>query len=320
MTKPKELYKRLSVDFKKEENFLFVNRGEGMMQGLERNTKRVFLVNKKTREAWELISANGKFSFWDASAVEIASAFDLPDTSLCNVLELNSPYHFCINEFRDGIAYVSWTLQPDGRYYADEDGFGMEDDEEIRFDAFIDTQAHILIPFQAMDESLRALYRKQAILISRNREEVPYVCLLPEITIPVSENTNLAAHKEKLLRIINGAMFQFGSQAQNVYKNDEYKERLGVFTPINPTPEHFLSLTILGNAVKDEDEKYELTIITTLFKEGEEPQGCGSEMGTFTPTEIENIMSIEDNAQLILDDFLEAVRMLYSDESPKQDR
>lgn len=318
MTNPKELYKTLSVYFKKEEHFYFANRGEGMMQGLERNTNRVFLINKKTREAWELISANGEFSLWDASDVEIASAFDLPDTALCNALKLNAPYHFGINEFKDGIAYVSWMLQPDGRCYADGDGFGMEDDEEITFNAFIDNQAHILIPFQAMDDTLRARYREQAILISRNREEVPYVCLLPEITIPMSENTNLEANKEKLLKIINGAMFQFGSQAQNVYKNDEYKERLGVFIPINPTSEHFLSLTILGNAVKDGDEKYEVTIFTALYKDGEEPQGWGSKMGTFTTTEIENIMSIEDNAQLILDDFIESVGMLYSDESPKQ--
>ena len=167
MTTPKELYKTLSADFKTEEKFYFADRGEGMMQGWEKGSGRIFLVNKKTKEAWELITANGNFSFWDASAVEIASAIDLPYKSQRNAVELHAPYHFGINEFEDGVAYVSWTLQPDGCYYADEDGFGMEDDDEINFYAFIDTQANILIPFQSMDDSLKTRYRKQAVAISR---------------------------------------------------------------------------------------------------------------------------------------------------------
>ena len=85
MTTPKELYKTLSADFKTEEKFYFADRGEGMMQGWEKGSGRIFLVNKKTKEAWELITANGNFSFWDASAVE-----RLP-LSLCSTsLELGS--------------------------------------------------------------------------------------------------------------------------------------------------------------------------------------------------------------------------------------
>lgn len=242
MVTSKELYKTLSADFKTERRFYFAERGEGMMQAREKDFRRMFLVNNNTKEAWELLAANGRFSFWDASAVEIASAFNLPYRAQRNAVELIAPYHFGINEFKDGVAYLSWTLQPDGRYYADEDGFGVEDDDEINFYAFIDTQANILIPFQSMDDSLMTRYRKQAVAISRNREEVPYVCLSPEMTIPVNENTNMAAHKDKLLRIIYGMMFQFGSQARNAYKHEEYNGRLGIFTAFNPTPEHYIGI------------------------------------------------------------------------------
>ena len=318
MTTPKELYKTLSADFKTEEKFYFADRGEGMMQGWEKGSGRIFLVNKKTKEAWELITANENFSFWDASAVEIASAINLPYKSQRSAVELHAPCHFGVNEFEDGVAYVSWTLQTDGRYYADEDGFGMEDDDEINFYAFIDTQANILIPFQPMNDSLKTRYRKQAVAISHNREEVPYVCLSPEMTIPVSENTNMAAHKDKLLRIIYGMMFQFGSQARNAFKHEEYNGRLGIFTTFNPTPENYLSMTIMGNASENEDGKYDITIVTALFKEGEEPQGCCTKMGTFNTAEIEDIMSLEDNAQMILDDFIESVEMIYSGKLPKQ--
>lgn len=318
MVTPKELYKTLSADFKAERRFYFAERGEGMMQAREKDSRRMFLVNNNTKEAWELLTANGRFSFWDASAVEIASAFDQPYRAQRNAVELIAPYHFGINEFKDGVAYLSWILQPDGRYYAEEDGFGMEDDDEINFYAFIDTQANILIPFQSMDDSLMTRYRKQAVAISRNREEVPYVCLSPEMTIPVNENTNMAAHKDKLLRIIYGMMFQFGSQARNAYKHEEYNGRLGIFTAFNPTPEHYISMTIMGNVSESEDGKYDITIVTALFKEGEEPQGCCTKMGTFNAAEIEDIMSIEDNAQMILDDFIESVEMIYSGNLPKR--
>lgn len=318
MVTSKELYKTLSADFKTERRFYFAERGEGMMQAREKDSRRMFLVNNNTKEAWELLAANGRFSFWDASAVEIASAFNLPYRAQRNAVELIAPYHFGINEFKDGVAYVSWTLQPDGRYNADEDGFGMEDDDEINFYAFIDTQANILIPFQPMEDSLRSRYRKQSLAISRNREEVPYVCLSPEMTIPVSENTNLEAHIEKLIKIIYGMMFQFGSQAHNAYKHEEYQGRLGIFTAFNPTPEHYLSMTIMGKASEDNQGKYEITIITSLYKDGEEPVGCGTQMGTFDTSEIEDIMSIEGNARMILDDFLESVQMIYSGNLPKQ--
>lgn len=318
MITPKKLYKALSADFKSERNYYFAERGEGMMQAREKDSRRMFLVNNNTKEAWELLTTNGRFSFWDASEVEIASAFDLPYRAQRNAVELCVPYHFGINEFKDGVAYVSWTLQPDGRYYADEEGFGMEDDDEINFYAFIDTKANILIPFQPMDDSLMTRYRKQAAAISRNREEVPYVCLSSEMTVPLSENTNLEAYKDKLLKIIYGMMFQFGSQAHNAYKHEEYKGRLGIFTALNPSPEHYLSITIMGKTSENEEDKYEITIITALYKNREEPVACGTKMGTFNTAEIEDIMSIEENAKMILDDFLESVQMIYSGNTPKQ--
>lgn len=42
-----------------------------------------------------------------------------------------------------------WMVQPDGRYYADEDGFGMENDEEIVLVAGLDRQGRFTGPFHA---------------------------------------------------------------------------------------------------------------------------------------------------------------------------
>ena len=51
------------------------------------------------------------------------------------------------------IAYVSWMLYPDGRYFADEDGFGMEDNDEVNISAYIDTQCRVVVKFQDMEDS-----------------------------------------------------------------------------------------------------------------------------------------------------------------------
>lgn len=56
-------------------------------------------------------------------------------------------------DFKDGICVLCWTLYPDGRYFADSDGFGMEDNDEVEVYAIIDRHMHVLIPFQSMTES-----------------------------------------------------------------------------------------------------------------------------------------------------------------------
>lgn len=47
----------------------------------------------------------------------------------------------------DGLAELFWTVQPDGRYWADDDGFGMEDDMEIVLCAKIDKNGQFVTPF-----------------------------------------------------------------------------------------------------------------------------------------------------------------------------
>ncbi len=32
-------------------------------------------------------------------------------------------------KFKNGVVLVEWTLYPDGRYFMDEDGYGMEDND-----------------------------------------------------------------------------------------------------------------------------------------------------------------------------------------------
>lgn len=211
----KRLYKELSSDFKTENHYSFAERGEGMMQAREIKGKRVFLVNQESKEAWELINAVGTFSLWKASAVELSSVFGLPSLAQRNAMSAKVPYYFGIEDYKNGVALVVWTLQPDGCYYADSDGFGITDDDEIKIYAYIDKEGHILVPFQPMDDELKKRYQPMAEKIAANRESIPYVCLSPVLTIPFEENHNLRGHEELLFKILYGMMLQMSAMVVN---------------------------------------------------------------------------------------------------------
>ena len=63
------------------------------------------------------------------------------------------------------MAEVSWQLNPDGRYYMDEDGFGMTSDEEITVYGFIDSEMNVLVKFQYIDVDWKRLdkMRREAV-------------------------------------------------------------------------------------------------------------------------------------------------------------
>ena len=56
-------------------------------------------------------------------------------------------FSFWIGGFQGGRACVSWTLQPDGRYFEDEDGFGAEHCQEITVYSWLDTDGRFTVPF-----------------------------------------------------------------------------------------------------------------------------------------------------------------------------
>ena len=50
--------------------------------------------------------------------------------------------------FEDGKARFEWTVQPDGRYFEDSDGFGAEKCEEINLYSYIDEHGNFTGPFE----------------------------------------------------------------------------------------------------------------------------------------------------------------------------
>ena len=63
-------------------------------------------------------------------------------------LDRKTQFRFWIYTYKDGKASVEWMLQPDGRYFEDEDGFGRENCEEITLYSCIDTNGFFTEPFK----------------------------------------------------------------------------------------------------------------------------------------------------------------------------
>ena len=66
------------------------------------------------------------------------------------------------DDFRDGVCCLCWMLYPDGRYFADEDGFGMEDNDEENIYCIIDKNLRIVIPWQPMTDEEMAMNMREA--------------------------------------------------------------------------------------------------------------------------------------------------------------
>lgn len=66
------------------------------------------------------------------------------------------------NDFRDGVCCLCWMLYPDGRYFADEDGFGGEDNDEENIYCVIDSNLRIVIPWQPMSDEVMAAKMREA--------------------------------------------------------------------------------------------------------------------------------------------------------------
>ena len=56
-------------------------------------------------------------------------------------------FTFWISPYREGKASVRWMIQPDGRYFADEDGYGAEHCVEITVHSFLDEDGKFTEPF-----------------------------------------------------------------------------------------------------------------------------------------------------------------------------
>lgn len=123
-----------------------------------------YLINHADKEAYELMGKDLELKFITPDDIDWESVDKLPNNQ--NAFTRSAYYpRFYVGKFEEGMALVQWTLYPDGMFFMDEDGYGMEFNEESAVYGIIDSHCKVLVPFQAkswseMEKKLSQL-RKQ---------------------------------------------------------------------------------------------------------------------------------------------------------------
>ena len=112
--------------------------------------KGLILVNEEKKEAHMLVYPDGELAGFTADDIDMESINKTGRTY--DAEQLTVSYRLVVQRYKDGVALVSWMLHPDGSYFADEGGFGRQDDEEVWAYAYIDTDCRTLVKFQVMDD------------------------------------------------------------------------------------------------------------------------------------------------------------------------
>lgn len=135
--------------------------------------KQRYLIDNKNCRAYVTMDGNMDFVNFITDDVDWDSIKQLPEKAKIRAQEMSAQFPTFIQGFRKGIAEVSWELNPDGRYYMDDDGFGMTSDEEITVYGYIDSEMNVLVKFQYIDEDWKQLdkMRSEAEDILKNKKK-----------------------------------------------------------------------------------------------------------------------------------------------------
>ena len=161
-------FEDLMADWEKsddEADYYHKDMGCGMLRFSNRSygNKQIFIVNPAIKKVYPISEPNGKLVGFTLDDIDWDSVNQLEHNG--DAKRLVADYGgLSIADYQDGLAYVEWMLYPDGRYFADEDGFGMEDNDEVNIAAYIDTQCRVVVKFQDLeDDEKRRKLRAEAL-------------------------------------------------------------------------------------------------------------------------------------------------------------
>lgn len=111
----------------------------------EESSRACWLHNRNTHSLVPLLDTVGNVLFLDVRDIEKQAAELIMQE--CPNYWMRANFRFWVYPFVGGKAPVEWTICPDGRYWADEDGYGMTDDEKIVLHGHITTMGKAVEPF-----------------------------------------------------------------------------------------------------------------------------------------------------------------------------
>lgn len=125
--------------------------GEGMaMFGQSRGP--LYIVNTGTNKIKKLVDENSKVVGFTKEDIDYKSLDGIEHTGDAYRMEVDYAGMGRYSDFCDGICAIYWMLYPDGMYFADEDGFGMEDNDEVEIYCVIDKDFNVLRPFRPVSD------------------------------------------------------------------------------------------------------------------------------------------------------------------------
>lgn len=107
-----------------------------------------FLMDHRSKEAFEFMDLDECLVNFSHEDVDWDSLSSLPDELLSRARRGYAGFPTQVGKFEQGVAEVSWQLNPDGRYYEDEDGYGMTEDQEITLRGAIDRKGRVVRKFK----------------------------------------------------------------------------------------------------------------------------------------------------------------------------
>jgi len=105
-----------------------------------------FLVNTKTGKVRQISTPGFVVGFSD-DEIDFATIDKMPHSHNAHPRVMNYGGVSWWDRCQHGLIALGWTLYPDGRYFADEDGFGMEDNDELTVYCVMNDNLEVIRPF-----------------------------------------------------------------------------------------------------------------------------------------------------------------------------
>lgn len=151
-----KLYQELNTPEYDEHPYSTNDKGEDMAlieESINGWYKPQYLLDHRTRCAYTPFVGE-RWSGLDDDDVNWESLKGLPEKAVARAKAFSIHFPTIVFRYENGIAKVEWQINPDGRYYEDEDGYGMTDDEEMALIGYIDRTGKVVKKFTYIPVSI----------------------------------------------------------------------------------------------------------------------------------------------------------------------
>lgn len=165
-TMEEALYKKLTEGGLPKHVYETEELGEGMAiirEVIAGWWKPRYILNRDRKTAFEFMSCGQSLRTVKIEDIEWDTLRNLPEEVIRRAMARFAIFPTFVGSFRNGVARVRWQINPDGRYYRDDDGFGMTCDEEVEMQGYINKEGKVVGKFRLLGESDKDVdYRKMA--------------------------------------------------------------------------------------------------------------------------------------------------------------